>query len=308
MCVSKMIQTQDNTLNQNIFTNEQRHRSKYSLTIVVFMQQSRPLFSSGHTPTNIIAVLSAKGGVGKTSVTANLGVALARLDRPVLLLDLDPQNALCHHLGVAPDATSGCASACVSRTNWHRATVECSPLLRLLPYGVASEAERITFEERLQKNPAELASCLSGMVTDPETIVIIDTPPGPSVYVRRALEATRLALVVTLPDAASYAAMPGMERLLDEYSRPRADFWGAKYIINQINSAQTLTRDITEIIKLEFSGDVIGRIHTDQFMREALANRQDVLGFAPYSQAAHDIAACAERIAATLPRPLRGSP
>ena len=272
------------------------------------MQQSRPLFSSGQTPTNIIAVLSAKGGVGKTSVTANLGVALTRLGRPVLLLDLDPQNALCHHMGVAPDATAGCAVACITRKNWRNVAVECSPLLRLVPYGVVSETQRNAFEEQLQSSSADLASCLTDMRLDPGTIVIIDTPPGPSVYVRRALEATRLALVITLPDVSSYAAMPGMERLLDEYSRPRPDFLGAKYVVNQVNSAQTLARDITEIIKLEFSGDVIGRIHTDQFMREALANRQDVLAFAPYSQAAHDIAACADRIAQVLPRPVTGGP
>ena len=39
--------------------------------------------------TQVIAVTSGKGGVGKTSVVANLGYALTRLNKRVLLVDAD---------------------------------------------------------------------------------------------------------------------------------------------------------------------------------------------------------------------------
>ena len=52
---------------------------------------------------NVIAIVSAKGGVGKTTLTANLATALDRLGVATLLLaDLDPQNALGLHFGVDP--------------------------------------------------------------------------------------------------------------------------------------------------------------------------------------------------------------
>ena len=264
------------------------------------MQHSNLVASTRQAPPKTVAVLSAKGGVGKTSITANVGVALARAGVPVLLVDLDPQNALCHHLGTAPDASMGCALATLTGTGWGTARIDCEPGLQLLPYGIPSDEQRIAFEDLLRLRPRQFHEELAAMAPDPATIIIFDTPPGPSIYVCRALEISRLALVVTLPDIASYAAMPGMERLLDDYSRPRPNFIGAKYIVNQANSGLTLARDITEIIKHEFSGSVIGRIHTDQFMREALASRQDVARFAPYSKAARDISACAEQILAVF--------
>ena len=79
----------------------------------------------------VIAVVSAKGGVGKTTLAANLASVLATSGRRVIALDLDPQNALRLHFGVPLDSIDGLSRATLSGDAWQSIMfdgVECHSL------------------------------------------------------------------------------------------------------------------------------------------------------------------------------------
>ena len=54
-----------------------------------------------------VALFNLKGGVGKTTLTVNLGAAFSKLGKKVLLIDIDPQQNLTQNLGINPMRVEG---------------------------------------------------------------------------------------------------------------------------------------------------------------------------------------------------------
>ena len=238
----------------------------------------------------VIAVISPKGGVGKTTVAVNLACTLAMSGRAVRLVDLDPQNAMRLHLGADPSDMNGLVHQTLQQTSWYGAEYDSAYGVSFVPYGKATEVERITFESYLAKTPDWLRDNLAALEHDPDSLTIIDTPPGPSVYVQQVLSIANFVLVVMIPDAGSYATLNSIEGLLDYYCAHRSDFYGSFYVLNQFDAEHPLNRDIQSVMQ-----SVLGErlspypIHRDESLSEALAFQQPVRPYAPYSQAVEDL-------------------
>jgi cellulose synthase operon protein YhjQ len=165
----------------------------------------------------------------------------------------------------------------------------------VLPYGAVLEDDRRRFEAFVGHEPHWLAQSLSTLRLDASDIVVIDTPPGSSVYTRTALCAATFALNVVLADAASYAAIPQMERMIEAYAAPRPDFGGVGYVINQVDQSRQLTKDVLKVLR-QMLGEKLfpGVIHQDEGVSESLACDTTLIHYDPLSQAAADFRACSQ--------------
>lgn len=253
---------------------------------------------------SVIGVVSMKGGVGKTSVTANLAVALARALGPhrVSTVDLDPQNALRFHLGLALEDACGVCAQSIAQADWAEIAVPTDHEVLCLPYGEVSEEERQAFEELLETHPGWIGDQIRAAGLNDDAVVLIDTPPGPSPYLRQTLACADLILVVLLADAASYATVSAMESWLAEMqtAQPQAKHL---YLLNQVDRTDLLNKDVGDVLSHRLGDRLIPiGVHLDESVREALAFQQPVMAYDPHGQASHDLARIAEHLIDSLNR------
>ena len=128
----------------------------------------------------LICVCSPKGGVGKTTLAANLAYSLARTGSKVLALDFDVQNALRLHFGVPLNDERGYVAKALELHDWSQCVLSAGSNIFVLPYGEVSEAQRQAFDEQLTHNDHFLQRGLSALLNYPGLITIADMPPGPS--------------------------------------------------------------------------------------------------------------------------------
>jgi cellulose synthase operon protein YhjQ len=245
---------------------------------------------------SIVAIVSMKGGVGKTSTTANLAAAIAESlgEGRVSALDLDPQNSLHLHFGLDTTGKGGICTESLQNGDWRNIALASAFGVTCLPYGMVSEPEREAFETLLDQQPDWIGTQLARAGFDGDGVVMIDTPPGPSVYLRQAFACADLVVIVLLADAGSFVTIPAMEAWVHDMVALRPDL-ASVYVLNQVDSASPLRRDVAEVLRSSLGARLapIG-IHCDEAVSEALAFQQPVLRYDPHGQATQDLYRLAE--------------
>jgi chromosome partitioning protein len=168
---------------------------------------------SGHVTT---AVVSAKGGVGKTTTAVNLGAALASRGLNVLVVDLDCQASASLSLGLKRHQLAPSAADVLLRNEAAGSAVRPTRLsgLWVLPASadlasVEGDLANLRLKERV------LARALAPMRERFDHIVI-DCPPGMGLLSRNALVAADTFLVPVMPH---FLAVEGLENLVQAVAR-----------------------------------------------------------------------------------------
>lgn len=234
----------------------------------------------------IIAFISGKGGVGKSTLTANIAMALAQRKKRVLVIDLDPQNTQRLHLGMDPNEIAGLVREGISKESIFE-----SPFgVKFIPFGRVHDDELLEFTKALKQDPTWVADGIASLGAGAFDFVLLDTPPGPTVYLQQVLQAAHRALVVVLPDAASYATLSKITALVEQYTEGRSDFVGMSRLINQMPTQGRLAHQVRNAIFSNQDEQVVPVvIHKDERVSQALAYERPVLEYYPGCKASLDI-------------------
>ncbi len=203
-----------------------------------------------------ISVINFKGGVGKTTLTANLGVELARRGQRVLLIDLDPQSSLTFSFFTPDDYKQRLRSVHTLKCwldSFHNGqpTVDLRQFFVPTPkisqlvghsdgfvHVIPSDLDLANLELEIVKSRgpkamdpeleilhrrSALAESLQRFPAAAYDFVLMDCPPSLGILTQSALVASDRVLI---PTKADYLSHVGIESLINALDRLRLDYNG----------------------------------------------------------------------------------
>ena len=145
---------------------------------------------------HVVAVVSQKGGVGKTTTSVNLAAAFARRGLKTLIVDTDPQGAVRYGAGLRRGhPTFGFSDYLNGQRTLREILLPTAlPWLRVMLAGSVSDmADQTTYLELVHET--DLMRELLTTARERCHVVIVDTPPGLGPVVHKVLESSQHVIV-----------------------------------------------------------------------------------------------------------------
>jgi len=234
-------------------------------------------------PARVVTITSGKGGVGKTTLTANLAVALALLGRRVTAIDTDiGLRNLDVIMGLESRIIYDIVDVAEGRCHLLQALIRDKrlPGLHLLPASQTHDKSAVTPDE-------VTAICEELRATN--DLILVDSPAGIEGGFQNAIAAADEAVIVTTPELAAVRSADRIIGLIEAMGKGPG-----RLIINRIRAGMVkrgdmlATFDIIEALAI----DLLGVVPDDEAVIVA-ANRGAPVALEQSTQAArafHNIA------------------
>ncbi len=199
----------------------------------------------------VIVITSGKGGVGKTTTTANVGTGLAQLNKKVVLIDTDIglrnldvvmglENRIVYNLVDVVEGTCRIKQALIRDKKY--------PELYLLPSAQTRDKSSVT-PEQMKKLTAELREEFD--------YILLDCPAGIEQGFQNAIAGADRALVVTTPEVSAIRDADRIIGLLDANETKKIELIVNRLRMDMVKRGDMMSiEDVVEILSIPLIGAV----------------------------------------------------
>lgn len=185
----------------------------------------------------VVVITSGKGGVGKTTTTANIGTGLARMGYKVALVDTDiGLRNLDILMGLENRIVYNLIDVIEERCKLNQALVRDKrlPNLSLLPAAQTRDKSALSKEELIE---------ICSQLRDQMDFIFLDCPAGIEQGFQNAISAADEAIVVCTPEMSSVRDADRVIGLLEA----QENVTNYKLVINRVRPAMVQTNDMMDV-------------------------------------------------------------
>jgi chromosome partitioning protein len=231
----------------------------------------------------IVTIANQKGGQAKTTSAINIGAGLTRLNKKVLLVDLDSQTDLSTSLGIAEENIGHTINDVIGKKiNIKKAIIRLNNGMSIIP-----ASHRLTETSMNLKKSDVLKEPLKDIENDYD-FVIIDTQPSLSILTVNALTTSNEIWITFQPE---FLAMTGIKDLLNTIELLKDKFGidpEIRIIITMYDSRKLLHKEAIESIKKHFKNVFKTIIRTNVSLAESPSHNLDIFNYKLDSHGAID--------------------